>query len=173
MHALLIVKLELDSFIVTLGTMLVVRGAAKGFAEELGGPGAEGTAVNVALEAVRPTVASREPRQQPWTTTIDGSFLRVGAMIEGETWPGREVQTDDQIIAAARQDGACMHTVGTCRMGVDAQAVLDPRLRVRGVAGLRVVDCSAMPTQVSGNTNGPVMALAWRAADLILEDAQD
>ena len=48
-----------------------------------------------------------------------------------------------------------------------------PRLRVRGVAGLRVVDLSAFPTMVSGNTNGPMMALAWRAADLILEDASD
>jgi len=49
--------------------------------------------------------------------------------------------------------------------------VTDPRLRVRGVAGLRIVDCSVMPAIPSGNTNGPVMALAWRAADLILEDA--
>jgi len=51
-------------------------------------------------------------------------------------------------------------------------AVLDEQLRVRGVSGLRVVDGSIMPTLVSGNTNGPIMALAWRAADLILEDAR-
>jgi choline dehydrogenase-like flavoprotein len=56
-------------------------------------------------------------------------------------------------------------------MGGDDAAVVDGRLRVKGVRGLRVVDCSVMPTQVSGNTNGPVMALAWRAADLIIEDA--
>ena len=48
--------------------------------------------------------------------------------------------------------------------------MVDPRLRVIGVSGLRVMDCSVMPTMVSGNTNGPVMAMAWRAADLILED---
>lgn len=95
------------------------------------------------------------------------------AWVKAETWPGPQVRTDEEIIAAARQDGACMHTVGTCRMGRDERSVLDPRLRVRGVKGLRVVDCSAMPTQVSGNPNGPVMALAWRAADLILEDAEN
>jgi len=63
-----------------------------------------------------------------------------------------------------------IHATGTCRMGIDADAVLDGRLRVRGVDGLRVVDCSAMPTQVSGNTNGPAMAFAFHAASLIKED---
>jgi choline dehydrogenase-like flavoprotein len=55
-------------------------------------------------------------------------------------------------------------------MGADPDSVVDPQLRVRGVSGLRIADCSIMPTQVSGNTNGPVMAIAWRAADLILSD---
>ena len=54
--------------------------------------------------------------------------------------------------------------------GNDPLAVLDPRLRVRGVSGLRVMDISVMPTMVSGNTNGPAMAMAWRAAQLISED---
>jgi choline dehydrogenase-like flavoprotein len=89
------------------------------------------------------------------------------AFISHETRPGIAVRSDDEIVEAARQDDTCMHAVGTCRMGVDAGSVVDPRLRVRGVSGLRVVDCSVMPTQVSGNTNGPVMALAWRAAELI------
>jgi choline dehydrogenase len=84
-----------------------------------------------------------------------------------ERAPGAAVETDEAIVEAGRQDDACMHAVGTCRMGVDDAAVVDPWLRVRGVSGLRVVDCSVMPTQVSGNTNGPVMALAWRAAELI------
>jgi choline dehydrogenase-like flavoprotein len=57
-------------------------------------------------------------------------------------------------------------------MGDDALAVLDDRLRVRGVDGLRVMDLSAMPTQVSGNPNGPVMAMAWRAGERILADAR-
>ena len=57
-------------------------------------------------------------------------------------------------------------------MGQDLMAVVDATLRVRGVSGLRVVDCSIMPTLVSGNTNGPVMAIAWRAADLILGEVR-
>ncbi|MBB6193579.1 choline dehydrogenase-like flavoprotein [Sphingobium wenxiniae] len=90
-----------------------------------------------------------------------------------EAFPGPAVQTDEEIIAACHEDSTCLHTVGTCRMGADAASVLDPRLRVRGVDGLRVADCSIMPTQVSGNTNGPVMAVAWRAADFILADHAD
>jgi choline dehydrogenase len=96
---------------------------------------------------------------------IEQSPLR--GLIEYEAAPGMAVQTDEEIIEACRQDDTCMHAIGTCRMGVDAAAVVDPELRVRGTMGLRVVDCSVMPTQVSGNTNGPVMALAWRAAELI------
>jgi len=88
-----------------------------------------------------------------------------------EAFPGPQVETDEEIIAACHQDSTCLHTVGTCRMGADVDSVVDERLRVRGVKGLRVVDCSVMPTQVSGNPNGPVMAVAWRAADFILGDA--
>jgi len=94
--------------------------------------------------------------------------------ISAETLPGAQVQSDDEILDAWRQMGACgFHTVGTCRMGAadDDDAVLDPRLRVRGVEALRVVDCSAFPFMIAGNTNAPVMALAARAADLITEDA--
>jgi choline dehydrogenase-like flavoprotein len=63
-----------------------------------------------------------------------------------------------------------LHHTGTCRMGREGWGVVDGRLKVWGVEGLRVVDCSVMPTTISGNTNGPAMATAWRAADLILED---
>ena len=89
-----------------------------------------------------------------------------------ETLPGAAVQTDEEILASVDRYGfSGYHATGTCAMGPDAGAVVDSRLRVRGVAGLRVVDCSVMPTLISGNTNGPVMALAWHAADLILQDA--
>lgn len=81
--------------------------------------------------------------------------------------PGPEVSSLDDIIAACESGGVCSHATGTCRMGADSGAVLDPLLRVRGVEGLRVVDASAFPTLVSGNTMGPVMALAWRASELI------
>jgi choline dehydrogenase-like flavoprotein len=88
---------------------------------------------------------------------------------EGE--PSRSLHTDEEIIAGYRQFGtAGLHACGTCRMGDFPDAVLDARLRVRGVAGLRVVDGSIMPAMVSANTNGPIMAAAWRAAELILQD---
>ena len=87
-----------------------------------------------------------------------------------ETSPGESVHTDEAIVAACAASHCGAHAIGTCRMGQEASAVVDERLRVRGVGALRVVDCSVMPTHVSGNTNAPVMALAWRAADLILED---
>ena len=60
------------------------------------------------------------------------------------------------------------HAVGTCGMGPNDDDVVDASLRVRGVDNLRIMDCSVMPTMVAGNLNGPAMAMAWRAADLIL-----
>jgi choline dehydrogenase len=87
--------------------------------------------------------------------------------------PGDAAQTDDELLEFARGHGATIfHPSGTCRMGTDPLAVVDARLRVHGVAALRVVDCSVMPTLVSGNTHAPVSMIAERAADLILEDAR-
>jgi choline dehydrogenase-like flavoprotein len=91
--------------------------------------------------------------------------------IECETFPGNGVDTDEEILEAYRKmGGPGYHAVGTCRMGLDQASVVDERLRVRGVDGLRVADISVFPTLVSGNTNGPAMVTGWRAADLILED---
>jgi choline dehydrogenase-like flavoprotein len=92
----------------------------------------------------------------------------LAALVLRESAPGPAVETDDEIIDYCLRSTTCLHAIGTCRMGGDTDSVVDPELRVRGVENLRVVDCSVMPTQVSGNTNGPVMATAWRAADLIL-----
>jgi choline dehydrogenase-like flavoprotein len=87
--------------------------------------------------------------------------------------PTAEAHSDDEILELARKYGQIgYHASGTCKMGVDAMAVLDERLRVRGVQGLRVMDNSIFPEMISANTNGPIMAAAWRAADLILEDAR-
>ncbi len=90
-----------------------------------------------------------------------------------ELLPGARCQTDADILDAVRRQSICgTHAVGTCRMGREGDSVLDELLRVRGVQGVRVVDCSSMPGLVSGNTNGPAMALGWRAADLIIADGK-
>lgn len=95
------------------------------------------------------------------------------ALIEDETRPGRAVQTDEELLDAFRAGGQSgYHACGTCRMGADEHSVVDAHLRVRGVQALRVMDLSVAPTMLSGNTNGPVMAMAWRAAGLMLEDAR-
>lgn len=96
----------------------------------------------------------------------------VASRIRSEQLPGREVQTDEDILAYMEKHGnSAMHPVGTCRMGPDPMAVVDERLRVRGVRRLRVVDASIMPRVTSGNTNAPTMMIGEKAADMILEDA--
>lgn len=90
-----------------------------------------------------------------------------------EMLPGPAATTDTDLLEFARDHGATIfHPSGTCRMGSDPEAVVDPRLRVRGLDGLWVVDCSVMPTLVSGNTNLPVMMIAEKAADMIRADAR-
>ena len=85
-----------------------------------------------------------------------------------EVVPGEEVQGDADVLAAARRMAATVyHLVGTCRMGSDASAVVDPELRVNGVEGLRVVDASVMPKITSANTNAPTFMIAEKAAAII------
>ena len=96
----------------------------------------------------------------------------IAGYIAEETMPGPQYETDDQILEAYDRFGTCAyHAVGSCRMGRDEASVVDPELRVRGVEGLRVMDTSVMPAIPSGNTNGPTMAMAWRAADVIRRSA--
>lgn len=95
----------------------------------------------------------------------------LSALIRDELKPGTACQSDSDLLAYIRENAATtFHLAGTCRMGPDAGSVVDPRLRVRHVRGLRVVDASIMPRLVSGNTNVPVMIIAEKAADMILQD---
>jgi choline dehydrogenase len=92
--------------------------------------------------------------------------------VKREVKPGPQAGSDAELLAFCRDNGATIfHPTGTCRMGNDPLAVVDARLRVHGVAGLRVIDCSVMPTLVSGNTNAPAVMIAEKAVDLIREDA--
>ena len=94
--------------------------------------------------------------------------------ITEEHAPGSDVAMEDEeaTLAWARQSAVTIyHPTGTCKMGTDPMAVVDPRLRVRGVSGLRVADASIMPRIVSGNTNAPAIMIGERASALILEDS--
>ena len=93
----------------------------------------------------------------------------LAPLVASEPWPGQDCQSNDELIDYARRFGNTgYHPVGTCRMGNDQGAVLDPQLRVKGVAGLRVVDASVMPSLVSGNTNAAAMMIGEKGASLIL-----
>lgn len=95
----------------------------------------------------------------------------IAALIQEEEFPGPDVSTPEQVLAYAKDPGATIyHAVGANGMGPNDDDVTDSRLRVRGVSGLRVIDASSFPIQVSGNTAAPTMALGWRGAELIAEE---
>lgn len=115
--------------------------------------------------------------QRDQRITIDGLRLvrkilasaPLRGVVEGEYIPGAEADSDEALLAHARAAGnTAHHPIGTCRMGVDEDCVVNPDLKVRGVAGLRVADASIMPTMVSGNTNAACVMIGEKAADLIL-----
>jgi choline dehydrogenase len=113
-------------------------------------------------------------------TVVAGLKLLRGIMdqpsmrhyIAEERVPGPQMTSDADLLAFSRSAGTTVfHPTSTCRMGADANAVVDERLRVRGIGNLRVVDASIMPTVVSGNTNAAVVMIAEKGADMILQDA--
>ena len=92
---------------------------------------------------------------------------------DAERVPGADVQTDQQILDAIRNGGGTVfHPVGTCRMGSDDNAVVDPELRVNGVDGLRVIDASVMPTITSANTNAPTLMIGQKGAALMQHNSR-
>jgi choline dehydrogenase len=96
----------------------------------------------------------------------------IARYVAEEMNPGPSVMSDEQFLAFARDKGTTVfHPVSTCRMGPDANAVVDERLRVRGLDGLRVADGSIMPSLVSGNTNAAIIMIAEKAAAMMLKDA--
>ena len=92
----------------------------------------------------------------------------ISGEVGREVLPGADLHGEDLAEFARRNASGVYHPVGTCRMGSDERAVVDPALRVRGVAGLRVADASVMPSIVGGNTNAAAMMIGERAAELIL-----
>jgi choline dehydrogenase len=88
--------------------------------------------------------------------------------VESEFQPGPSVQTDDELLAYARQRGGTVyHPTSTCTMGTGPMAVVGPDLRVHGIGGLRVADASVMPTVVSGNTNAATIMIGEKCVDLV------
>jgi choline dehydrogenase len=99
----------------------------------------------------------------------------IRSMIVEETRPGRETSTDEQLLEYAKATGESVyHLVGTCHMGPESDrlAVVDDRLRVRGIGGLRVADASIMPRITSGNTNATCIAIGEKASAMIADDAK-
>jgi choline dehydrogenase len=93
------------------------------------------------------------------------------AVLKGELLPGPDIRTDAEIEQFVRDRADCYHhQAGSCRIGIDDLAVVDPALKVRGVDGVRVVDASVMPAVPSGNCHTAIVAIAERAADLIKEN---
>jgi choline dehydrogenase len=128
--------------------------------------------------AIQPRYLSTETDRR---TNVEGlkrlrAIMDMPAMrpyVLAEHLPGSGVQSDDELLAYCREVGSTIyHPSCSCRMGTDPRAVVDARLRVHGVEGLRVVDGAVMPSVVSGNTNAAIVMIAEKGSDMILEDAR-
>ena len=128
--------------------------------------------------AIRPNYLATETDRQTVVAGIkvarriaEKSPLREKIAVEYRPGPEVAANDDDGLLEWARNSATTIyHPTGTCRMGLDGEAVLDARLRVRGIRGLRVADCSVMPEIVSGNTNAPAIMIGEKASDMIAED---
>ena len=96
----------------------------------------------------------------------------MAAFIVEEVLPGPSITSDDALNADFRKrSGTVYHPVSTCRMGPDpSRAVVDPRLKVHGIDGLRVIDASIFPANITGNTNAASIMTGWKGAEMVLED---
>ena len=98
----------------------------------------------------------------------------ISQLITREVLPGADAQSDDELLDYARSIGQTIwHTVGTCKMGTDGMAVVDPHLKVTGLRGLRVADASVIPFIVSANTNAAAYAVGEKCADLMSAEWND
>ena len=122
----------------------------------------------VARKSAEPLAARLAPAN---TSAAHPSLLHFVGVPPWPDYRVLEAQTVEDLVRAAGDIGTTIfHPVGTCKMGHDSMAVVDDRLRVHGIAGLRVVDASIMPTITSGNTNSPTIMIAEKAADMIQGD---
>lgn len=128
--------------------------------------------------AIHPNYLATEEDQKTAIESIKVTRNIINApalkpLISEEHEPGVQYQSNDELLEYARNRATTIyHPTGTCKMGHDEMAVVDDRLRVHGLQGLRVVDASIMPVIVSGNTNAPTIMIAEKASDMIKQDAQ-
>jgi choline dehydrogenase len=162
---------DLDPFPGVTGNCVLLRPESRGFVRIKSADPRE-------APAIHPNYLATERDRETITAGVKAmrGIFRAPAMarhIAEEIEPGEQCVGDDELLDFIRRRGSTTyHPVGTCRMGQDRNAVVDERLRVRGFAGLRVVDASIMPAVVSGNTNAATIMIGEKGADMILADAK-
>jgi choline dehydrogenase-like flavoprotein len=161
---------DLDPFPGVTGNCVLLRPESRGFVRIKSADPRD-------APAIHPNYLATERDRETITAGVKAmrGIFQAPAMarhIAEEIEPGQQCVNDDELLDFIRRRGSTTyHPVGTCRMGQDRKAVVDERLRVRGFAGLRVVDASIMPAVVSGNTNAATIMIGEKGADMILADA--